>query len=42
MAENVLCADNTYIWEHYAKVDADLVIGGIRRNLRYLYTRDIR
>lgn len=38
--EHVLCADNTYIWDHYEKVDAGPVIGGMHRNRRYLYRHD--
>ena len=37
--KNVLCADNTHIWDHYEKVDADPVIGGMHRNERFLYKR---
>ena len=39
--ENVLCADNTDIWEHYEKVDVAPVIGGMHRNRRYLYKGSI-
>lgn len=39
--ENVLCADNTHIWDNYVKVDADPVIGGMHRNERFLYKRNI-
>ena len=37
--ENVLCADNTEIWDGYENVDADPVIGGMHRNRRFLYKR---
>ena len=37
---NVLCGDNTYIWDGYEKVKAAPVIGGMHRNRRFLYTRE--
>lgn len=40
--ENVLCADNTHIWDNYEKVDAAPVIGGMHRNERFLYKRNVR
>ena len=39
--ENVLCADNTDIWEDYERVNADPVIGGMHRNTRFLYRRNL-
>ena len=39
--ENVLRSDNSYIWDHYKEVDAEPVIGGMHRNMRYLYTHDV-
>lgn len=35
--ENVLCADNTGIWDGYGKVDSAPVIGGMHANRRFLY-----
>ena len=41
--ENVLCADqNTHIWDGYAKVYAPPVIGGMHRNPRFLYKREMQ
>ena len=37
--DNVLCADNTSIWDGYEKVDAAPVIGGMHRDSRYLFKR---
>ena len=37
--KNVICSEDTIIWNHYEKVDADPVIGGLHRNLRFLYKR---
>ena len=37
--KNVICSEDTRIWNHYEKVDADPVIGGLHRNLRFLYKR---
>lgn len=38
--QNVLCADNSDIWDDYSEVFADPVIGGMHRNNRYLFTRN--
>ena len=37
--ENVICAENTNIWNHYERVNTAPVIGGMHHSLRFLYKR---
>ena len=37
--ENVICAENTNIWNHYERVNTAPVIGGMYHSLRFLYKR---